>query len=559
MRASALRRFLAKSPRSLLPPGIIDSHPRSRPAWAGCLLAIFLSFGAVVAASTASNVIIPAGDLFELRSAPLPKNRIDELVFGRLQQLGIQPARLCSDAVFVRRVYLDVIGTLPSGTEARQFLLDRNPDKRRVLIDRLLERDEFADYWAMKWSDLLRVKAEFPINLWPNAAQAYHRWIRTSIEENVPYDRFVRDLLTSNGSNFRVPQVNFYRAIQSKEPLAIARAVALTFMGTRAEKWPAAQLSGMAAFFSQVGYKSTLEWKEEIVFFDPGKAAGGATPTAVFPDGTTARLSPDRDPREVFVDWLIAPQNPWFTRNVANRVWSWLLGRGIIHEPDDIRPDNPPANPELLTLLEQELIAAHYDLKHLFRLILNSQTYQLSSIPRTDQPGAEANFAFYPLRRLDAEVLIDALNQITGTTEKYSSAIPEPFTFMPEDQRSIALPDGSITSSFLEMFGRPPRDTGLESERNNRSTAGQRLQLLNSSQIQRKLTQGPKLQALLRSRGGPREIVDGLYLTILSRFPTDEEREIVRAYAQSGSAGGREAAVDVAWALINSAEFLYRH
>ena len=452
-----------------------------------------------------------------------------------------------------------MIGTLPSGTEARQFLLDRNPDKRRVLIDRLLERDEFADYWAMKWSDLLRVKAEFPINLWPNAAQAYHRWIRTSIEENVPYDRFVRDLLTSNGSNFRVPQVNFYRAIQSKEPLAIARAVALTFMGTRAEKWPAAQLSGMAAFFSQVGYKSTLEWKEEIVFFDPGKAAGGATPTAVFPDGTTARLSPDRDPREVFVDWLIAPQNPWFTRNVANRVWSWLLGRGIIHEPDDIRPDNPPANPELLTLLEQELIAAHYDLKHLFRLILNSQTYQLSSIPRTDQPGAEANFAFYPLRRLDAEVLIDALNQITGTTEKYSSAIPEPFTFMPEDQRSIALPDGSITSSFLEMFGRPPRDTGLESERNNRSTAGQRLQLLNSSQIQRKLTQGPKLQALLRSRGGAREVVDGLYLAILSRFPTDEEREIVRAYAQSGSAGGREAAVDVAWALINSAEFLYRH
>jgi hypothetical protein len=559
MRASALRRFLPKPFRFLLPPGKSVSGPKDRFAWAGCRLAIFLPCITVIVASAASDVTIQARSPFEVPTAPLSKNRIDELVFGRLQQLGIQPANVCSDAVFVRRAYLDVIGTLPSAAEARQFLLERNPDKRGALIDRLLERDEFADYWAMKWSDLLRVKAEFPINLWPNAAQTYHHWIRTSIKENVPYDRFVRELLTSNGSNFRVPPVNFYRAIQSKEPVAIARTVALTFMGVRAEKWPADRLSGMAALFSLVGYKSTSEWKEEIVFFDPGKAAGGGALAAVFPDGTTARLSPDRDPREIFADWLITPQNPWFTRNIANRVWSWLLGRGIIHEPDDIRPDNPPANPELLALLERELIAAHYDLKHLFRLILNSQTYQLSSIPRTDRPEAGANFAFYPLRRLDAEVLIDALNEITGTTEKYSSAIPEPFTFIPEDQRSIALPDGSITSSFLEMFGRPPRDTGLESERNNRSTAMQQLHLMNSSHIQQKLEQGPKLQALLRSKGGSREVVDGLYLAILSRFPTDEERETVRVYAQSGSAGGRQAAVDVAWALINSAEFLYRH
>jgi hypothetical protein len=524
----------------------------------GGLLAILLLFGAVDARA-AGEADPKACAVFELPSAPPPGDRIDDLVFGQLQQLGIQPAHLCSDAVFVRRVYLDVIGTMPSAEEARQFIQDRSPDKRRRLIDRLLEREEFADYWAMKWSDLLRVKAEFPVNLWPNAAQAYHHWIRTSIRENVPYDRFVRDLLTSSGSNFRVPPVNFYRAIQSKEPAGIARAVALTFMGVRAEKWPAARLSGMAAFFAQVGYKSTLEWKEEIVFHDPGKAAGAGPFPAVFPDGAAVQLPPDRDPREVFADWLIDPKNPWFTRNIVNRVWSWLLGRGIIHEPDDIRPDNPPANPPLLALLEQELIAAHYDLKHLYRLILNSQTYQLSSIPRTDSPQAAANFAFYPLRRLDAEVLIDALNQITGTTEKYSSAIPEPYTFMPDNQRSIALPDGSITSAFLEMFGRPPRDTGLESERNNRSTAMQRLQLINSSQIQRKLEQGPKLRALFRSKGGPREIVDRLYLTILSRHPTDEEWAIVRGHVESGSRGGREAGIDVAWALINSAEFLYRH
>jgi hypothetical protein len=411
----------------------------------------------------------------------------------------------------------------------------------------------------MKWSDLLRVKAEFPINLWPNAAQAYHRWIRTSIRGNKPYDQFVSEMLTSNGSNFRVGQVNFYRAMQNHEPQSIAQTVALTFMGTRAENWPTNQLAGLAAFFSQVGYKSTGEWKEEVVFFDPGKATNGLWQAAMFPDSTRVKLAPDRDPREVFADWLIDPKNPWFTRNIVNRVWSWLLGRGIIHEPDDLRPNNPPSNPELLAWLEKELVAAKYDLKHLYRLILNSSTYQLASISQNTSPEAVANFASYPLRRLDAEVLIDALNQITGATEKYTSSIPEPFTFIPEDQRSIALPDGSITSSFLEMFGRPPRDTGLESERNNRPTAAQRLHLLNSSHIQRKIEQSRMIQYQTQGNKPPREIATGMYLGILSRFPTDAERKAVEAYFQSGSVSRREAAVDLAWALINSAEFLYRH
>ena len=228
-------------------------------------------------------------------------------------------------------------------------------------------------------------------------------------------------------------------------------------------------------------------------------------------NGTTVPLDPARDPRLVFADWLIRPQNPWFTRAIANRTWSWFLGRGVVHEPDDLRPDNPPANPELLTALERELVAAKYDLKQLFRVILNSTTYQLSSLARSDHPAAEANFAAYTLRRLDAEVIVDALNQISGMTEKYSSPIPEPFTFIPEDQRSIALPDGSITSSFLETFGRPGRDTGLESERINKVTAAQRLHLINSTHVRRKLEQGPKLQALYRSRGGPREVIESLY------------------------------------------------
>jgi len=494
---------------------------------------------------------------FESPSRLAPEDEIDKIVFARLKQLDITPANPCSDAVFLRRVYLDVIGTLPTAREAGSFLQSRESDKRARLIDRLLARDEFADYWAMKWGDVLRVKAEFPINLWPNAAQEYHRWIRTAIEENKPYDQFVRELLTASGSNFQVPQANFYRAMQSRDPKGIAQTVALTFMGERADKWPQEKLAGMAAFFSQVAIKTTAEWKEEIVFFDP--ASTNAQAAATFPDGTTVRLSPDCDPREVFADWLIDARNPWFARNIVNRTWSWLLGRGIIQEPDDIRPDNPPANPELLAYLEKEFIASHYDLKQLCRLILNSQTYQLSSVPRSNKPEAAANFASYPLRQLDAEVLADALCEITGTTEKYSSAIPEPFTFIPEKERSIALPDGSITSSFLEMFGRPPRDTGLESERNNRATAEQRLHLLNSSHIQRKLEQSQKIKYLLKTRGDPHDVVTGLYLAILSRYPTGDELRITEAYFPSGGTDTRPAALDVAWALVNSAEFLYRH
>ncbi|HEX42673.1 MAG TPA: DUF1553 domain-containing protein [Phycisphaerales bacterium] len=506
---------------------------------------------------------IAAANPFERPGDAQPRTEIDKLVFAQLDKLEIQPARLCSDAVFLRRAYLDIIGALPTAQQARTFLQDKNPDKRALLIDDLLARPEFADYWAMKWCDLLRVKAEFPINLWPNAVQAYHHWIRDAIRRNMPYDRFARELLTANGSNFRVPQVNFYRAVQSKTPRGLAQAVALTFMGQRADKWDQARLAGMAAFFSQIDFRATGEWKEEIVVFDPGKPMAadpnGPPVKPIFPDGAAADIPQDADPREAFARWLITPDNPWFTRNIANRLWSWLLGRGIIHEPDDIRPDNPPTNPELLALLEKELIAADYDLKSLYRFILNSTTYQLSCVPRSDKPEAAAHFAYYPMRQLEAEVLIDALNQITGTTEKYSSEIPEPYTFIPESQRAIDLADGSITSSFLEMFGRPSRDTGLESERTGRPTASQRLHMLNSSHIQRKIERSPALQTLARARSNTQQAINGVYLTILSRFPTEDELEAVNEYTRLQKNNNRTVAIDLVWSLINSPEFLCRH
>jgi hypothetical protein len=502
----------------------------------------------ILATSLAMTGLSPAVDVFERAGASFFANEVDNPVLAKLRQHGIVPASVCSDAVFVRRVYLDVLGTLPSSAEVGSFLEDRSPDKRRRLIDQLLERKEFADYWALKWCDLLRVKSEFPINLWPNAVQTYHRWVRDSLAENKRYDRFVREILTASGSNFRAPPVNFFRAVRDREPVTIAQAVALTFMGARTERWSPERLAGMAAFVQDIKYKKSNEWKEEIVYVD---LLGGTARDAVLPDGTRVGLKPGTDARSVFADWLTRSDNPWLARNIVNRVWYWLVGVGIVQEADDIRPDNPPANPALLALLERELITHRYDLKHIYRLILNSATYQRSSIPTTERPEAERYFAHYPLRRLDAEVLIDAINQVTGTTESYVSLIPEPWTYIPKETRAIELADASITSSFLELFGRPARDSGLESERNNAPSATQRLHLLNSSHIRRKLADSARLRALARSPNA----VDELYLTILSRYPTDDERKIVSGYKP----GNRSLTAELAWALINTAEFQYRH
>jgi hypothetical protein len=564
--------------------------------------------------------------VYESAAPAVPAGAIDTLVFADLAKAGVKPV-LCSDGVFIRRLYLDVLGIVPTAKEARDFIAD--PDvktKRARLIDQVLERGEYADYWAMKWSDILRIKAEFPVNLWPNAAQAYHRWVRASVASNVPYDRFARELLTASGSNFRVGPANFYRAVQSRTPEGIAAVVALTFMGTRLDAWPAERVQGMAAFFSQIGYKPTSEWKEEHVFWDPlgmsvatgnlapGRAAVAtivqppatppATPpstpapavrvapptSAVFPDGKKVALPADRDPRDLFADWLITPENPWFTRNIVNRVWSWLLGRGIIHEPDDIRPDNPPANPALLAELERELVAYRYDLKRLFRLILNSSTYQLSAMTSDQGATSTVPYAKYQLRRLDAEVLIDAINSITGTTDLYTSPIPEPYTYIPADMPAVAIADGSITSPFLALFGRSARATGMENERDNKPIPAQWLHLLNSSHIQRKIEQSPKLKTLLDSGRSQAALLDELYLTVLSRLPTAEERKVAdslgqvppaRPAAKTGKGAPAPAAkagkgnppapsqpvlvkrredwVDLTWALLNSSEFLYRH
>ncbi|MFO1489948.1 MAG: DUF1553 domain-containing protein [Kiritimatiellia bacterium] len=437
---------------------------------------------------------------------------------------------------------------------------NRRSDKWAALIDRLFNHDAWADYQAMHWCDRLRVKSEFPGRLWPNAVQAYHGWLVDACRDNLPLDRLARELLTASGSNFRAAPVNFYRAIPRREPAAITESVVLTFLGVRPEHLPAARRDGMAPCFSRIGFKETAEWKEEIVFFDRAKAeAAGPPPAAVFPDGKRVPLDPARDPREIFADWLTAPDNRDFARCLVNRIWFDLLGRGIVHEPDDLRPDNPPSNPALLDFLAGELASHHFDARHVMRLILNSETYQRSAIPLDANRADVAHFSHYPVRRLDAEVLIDAINQVTGTRETYSSEIPEPFTYIPPSHRAAALGDGSITSPFLDMFGRPPRDTGLVSERSNEVSDTQILHLLNSTHIQQKIESGPAIQALQNSKKEVPTLIDEIYLSLLSRHPSDEDRTTAVAHFKDGGRKRHEAVNDLVWALLNSREFLFRH
>ncbi len=522
----------------------------------GVLLALLL-LAAVAAGPAGAEDTAALVPPYEGRAGFEPVNAIDVAVLAELRRKGIQPSHRCSDEVFIRRVHVDVIGTLPDPVRVAAFLGDESEDKRARLVEEVLAREEYADLWTLKWCDLLRVKAEFPINLWPNGVQAYRRWIFESIKANRPYDAFVRDLLTSSGSNFRVAPVNFYRAVQDRSPHGLAGAVALTFMGSRYERWPEAKKKGMAAFFSRIAYKKTAEWKEEIIIPDPAPRPPLA---ATFPDGKDVTIGPSEDPRRVFANWLLDRKNPVLARSLANRVWSWLMGRGVVHEPDDLRADNPPVNPALLAALERALVAADFDVKALFRLILNSRTYQGSPIPQSKDPQAEALFAHYAVRRLDAEVLIDALCRLDGRGENYLSQVPEPFTILRGLTRTVRLADGSITSPFLEMFGRPSRDTGLESERNNEPTDAQRLYLLNSSDVHRRLVGSRWLRRLVQRYGRKHTtLARYIYLTLLSRQPMPLELGIAVQHIRGNAKNPHEPAVDVAWALINTKEFLYRH
>jgi hypothetical protein len=341
-----------------------------------------------------------------------------------------------------------------------------------------------------------------------------------------------------------VGPANYYRAVQKREPQTYAEATAVLFMGARldcarchahpTENWGLDDGLGMAAFFSKVAIKATQEWKEEIVFFNQHggvyhpKMRDYVNPK--FLGAEVVEMPRDQDPRPKFAEWLTAPQNPWFARAMANRVWYWLLGRGIVHEPDDFRSTNPPSNPELLDYLTQEFVDHKFDVKHLFRLILNSKTYQLSSKPNDFNRRDAVHFSHYHVRRLGAEPLLDAVCQVTGTSDQFASWIPVPPTIMPAGSRAIQVFDGDIKNPLLDLFGRPLRDTPYECERKLGGSVRQSLHLVNSDHIQGKLAGSPNLQRLLQANKPDPEIIDELYLATLSRAARPEEKQKVLNY-----------------------------
>jgi hypothetical protein len=523
---------------------------------------LIIAFAMLMTISSVSELAAAGKDTllpYEASAWSTPETSIDRIVAAELKTKGLSLWAPASDSVFLRRVYLDLIGAMPTRQEAESFLADTDPDKRPRLIARLFDREEYADYLSLRLGDILRIKSEFPSNLWPNAVQAYHRWIREAVRGNMPYDSFARELLTSSGSNFRVPQGNFYRAVQARDPASLAATVSLTFLGTRFQTLSEPARADMAVLFSRIGYKKTLEWKEEIVFSD-SRALDRRE--FVMPDGGRIKLGLDTDPRVAFADWLGGSGRMWFASAFANRAWQWLMGTGIAEPADDMGPGKPVASQALLTALAADFIASGYDIRALFSAILNSRIYQQSSVssPTNVKEPESVQFARYKVRRLDAEVLIDGLCRIGGTGESYSSPIPEPFTFIPKTQRTIALADGSITSPFLVKFGRPSRDSGLIQERNNGSSLDQALYLLNSTDVRKRIENSPVLAPVYGMPSTRKEEqVRLVYLELLSRPPTPKELSKVLEYFKSLGLSGRQAVMDLAWALVNGKEFLYRH
>ena len=485
--------------------------------------------------------------------------RLDACVDNSLNKNNLTASDLCSDATFIRRLSLGITGRQPSSSVAQKFIELKDPEKRSKQIDSLLDSDGFVEYQVLKWGDLLRCKSEFPSNLWPNAVQAYSRWMKESIRNNIPYDQFVRELLISSGSNFRVPEVNFYRAFQTRDAKNISESFALIFLGMRpstkfGDNKTAADLG---PFFSQLKYKKSEEWKEEFVYID--KDISPKIYSVPMPGGDKVVLKANTDLRIALIDWLTAKQNPYFAKVMVNRIWFWLMGRGIVNDPDDFRDNNPPSNPELLSFLENEFKTHNYDVRYMFRMILNSKTYQRSAVTNESNKTDESLFSHYRIHRLTAEQLIDAICDITDAPETYWSRVPEPFTFLPKDTRAVQLEDGTISTPVLEMFGRPSRDISYESDRNNNLTMKQILYLLNSTQVTDKINKSKKLKSLTDQITSKEKLISGIYLLILNRFPLQSETSTTITYFAENKKDKYQNTSDLVWALINTKEFLFDH
>jgi mono/diheme cytochrome c family protein len=492
--------------------------------------------------------------------SPTPGSPIDALVQAKLDALGLEPSGRCSDAEFIRRATLDVIGLLPAPAEVRAFVGSRDPQKREKLIDALLERPEYNDFWALKWGDILRNSRR---SLTEKGMYAFYRWIRESVAENKPWDRFARELLLARGSGFDDGPANYYRIASKPEDLA--ETTSQVFLGVRVqcarchnhpyERWTQQQYYQLAAFFARVKLKDGDRPEERDVYLaSTGEVKHPRTGKEMVPTALDAAPLPadfHGDRRRALAEWLTSPQNPYFGHVIVNRIWRHFMGRGLVEPVDDLRATNPPTNEALFDWLAQDLAQHGYDLKHVMREIMNSQTYQRSSQPTAANERDTRYFSHYPFKRLGAEQLMDAITAATG--------VPEKFNGLPLGTRAEQLPDSAVPSYFLELFGRPARQIACECERSSDPTVAQVLHLMNNAGINEKLaSKDGRVATLQAAKLSPRQIVDELYLAALSRYPSfDESRTAQRAL--SAGSDKQRAAEDLLWALLNSKEFLFNH
>lgn len=505
------------------------------------------------------QALIPGPHQIESTQQTNELSVIDRLVDERLQQLNIAPSGICDDAEFLRRTHLDIIGRIPTAEEARRFLDDSRSDKRVQLVDTLLNRPEYADLWTLKWADLLRVDRK---KLGHRQAHEYHRWIHQSFAQNKPFDQFAREILTVRGRLNNAPRSNFYRVVSKAGERA--NTVSQVFLGVRIacaechhhpfDRWSQTDYSGMSAIFSQVKIKKTSRGDFLSAVGNP-VTKHPRTGQRVFAHPLGEEMpaeSQEGDWRDGLADWMTSPENRWFARCTANRIWAHMTGRGLVEPVDDFRDTNPPTNPKLLDALAAEFVSGGFDVQYLIRTIAASRSYQRSSTPNHTNAADEQNYSRALLKRVDAEVLFDAVTDVTGVEEKFRG--------VPHGQRAVQLWDSEVDHYFLKLFGRPARKTACDCERNSEPSVSQVLHVLNSPEIHRKLShEGGRVAQLIRSTSDDAEFVKELYLTYFARRPSAVEEEIALKHFRNSTDGRRAAAEDLAWSLMNSLEFVFNH
>lgn len=485
---------------------------------------------------------------------------VDRHVFRKLRELHVPPSPVADDATFLRRVYLDTIGVIPSAQETREFLSDSDPDKRLKVVDRLLDRPEYADFWSLYWGDHLNNTKQLLYNKGP---YTFTRWLYNAFRQNMPYDKFVRALMTSSGNMYNSPATSFYPLM--KKPLDLAAQASQLFLGVRIdcarchdhpmERWSQDDYNGMAAYFSQIKYKGGVGPRNNeralYVEFDRQfeHPENGKTYRPKPLGGPRPQLDDSTDRREALVDWMTADDNPFFSRAIANRMWRQFMGRGVVEPVDDFRDTNPPANPELLDALAREFVASGYDLHDLIRMITSSRAYQLSSVPTEANADDTQGHSHYYARRLSAEQLLDSISLATGVPEAFPSLYP--------GTRAAQLPEPEVPSYFLDVFDRPSRQ--LVSDRATTSSLNQALHMVSGKTVQKKVSgKDSVLRRMIEEDWNDRDIIEELYLRTVSRRPEPAEIDAALSAAEAAE-GRRQGLEDVFWALLNSKEFLYQH